>query len=210
MNIILELIVDAAAFFYWLLMILINKTLRVEIINEDSWEKENNVIFALWHQDTFVPFFYYGYKDVVMFVMESFKGQLLGWCGRRLGYKIISLPNDQLAYGSAKGILKFKRALNKGHDGMLAVDGPLGPYHKVKPGIFYLARACSAPIVPCGIVPQKYWTLKNRWDKYIIPYPFSRVKIVFGDPYLPEENDEVESKKLADKLYGLLSGPKNN
>ncbi|MFA5927876.1 MAG: DUF374 domain-containing protein [Candidatus Margulisiibacteriota bacterium] len=203
MNIFQEILVDIIAFCYWLVIVFINKTLKLEIINEENWEKEERIIFALWHQATFVPFFHYRYRDIVMFVMESMRGQVLGWCARRLGYKTIVLPSDPMAYGSAKGMAKFVREIKKGFDGIIAVDGPLGPGRQVKPGLFFLARSTDTSIVPCVVKMEKYWELKSRWDRYLIPYPFSKVKIVFGEAYKPGEDDEKEVERLAEVLGRL-------
>jgi len=204
MNILQEIIVNIIASLYWLVIVSINKTLKVEIINDASWEKEDRVIFALWHQMTFVPLFHYRYRNIVMFVMESLRGQILGWCSRRLGYQTIVLPEDTMSYASAKGTIRFIRELKKGHDSIIAVDGPLGPNHKVKPGIFSISKTAGAPIVPCTIVTDRAWTIKSRWDNYIIPMPFSRVQIVFGEPYIPQLDDEQEAEQLAQKLHRLV------
>ena len=204
MNIFQEIIVNIIASLYWVVIVSINKTLRVEIINDVSWEKEERVIFALWHQMTFVPLFHYRYRDNVMFVMESLRGQILGWCSRRLGYQTINLPEDTMSYASAKGTIRFVRELKKGHDGIIAVDGPLGPNHKVKPGIFSISKSAGAPIVPCSIVMSRSWTLSYRWDNYLIPWPFSKAQIIFGEPYLPQGDDEAEAAHLAQKLHRLV------
>ena len=203
MNILQEIIVNIIASLYWLVIVSINKTLKVEIINDASWEKEDRVIFALWHQMTFIPLFHYRYRDIVMFVMESLRGQILGWCSRRLGYQTIVLPEDTMSYASAKGTIRFIRELKKGHDGIIAVDGPLGPYRQVKHGIFSISKTSGAPIVPCSVVMSKAWTLHSRWDNYLIPRAFSKVQIIFGEPYLPQSDDEYEAAKLAQKLHRL-------
>ncbi|MFH1428767.1 MAG: DUF374 domain-containing protein [Candidatus Margulisiibacteriota bacterium] len=200
MKIFQEIIIDIVACLYWIFIILINKTIKVELINEECWEKEERVVFALWHQDTFVPFFQYRYEEIVMFVMESMRGQILGWCARRLGYKTIVLPNDPMAYANAKGVARFVRLIKQGHDGMIAVDGPLGPRHIVKPGIFFISRAADCPIVPCRVVMDKYFTLKTRWDQYIIPWPFCRVRIIFDELYYPVKDDKQNTDLLTLKL----------
>jgi lysophospholipid acyltransferase (LPLAT)-like uncharacterized protein len=188
------------AFFYWIFILFLNRTLRVRIEGDQAWKSHPGVIFALWHQQTFVPFFIYRHRGIVMFVMESQRGQVLGWCARRLGFQTITMPNDTSSYANAKGVARFLRELKKGANGMIAVDGPLGPGNVVKPGIFYLSRSSGTPIVPCRVEMSACLTLRSRWDHYQLPLPFSRVTVRFSAPYFPEGEDATEVQRLTELL----------
>jgi len=88
------------------------------------------------------------------------------------------------------------------------VDGPLGPYRKVKHGVVVLAKRTGRPIVPVGVSSAWRITLKKRWDRYTIPLPFTRSVITFGNPiYVPEDADinSIESfrKKVEQSLLRL-------
>lgn len=65
---------------------------------------------------------------------------------------------------------------------VLTADGPKGPLHEFKPGALLLARMAKAPIVPIAYAarPAKHW---STWDRFIVPWPFSRVAIVVGEPW---------------------------
>ena len=78
------------------------------------------------------------------------------------------------------------------------VDGPKGPSGVVKPGLLSIAQFAGIPIVPIIISAQKKWVFKS-WDRFMIPKPFSRVIIRFGEgiyiaPRLSE--DEFEERRL--------------
>jgi lysophospholipid acyltransferase (LPLAT)-like uncharacterized protein len=60
------------------------------------------------------------------------------------------------------------------------VDGPRGPAGKLKHGAIHLAQATGAAIVPTYISAEKAWYF-NSWDKFLLPKPFSRVTLRFGD-----------------------------
>ena len=62
---------------------------------------------------------------------------------------------------------------------IFTVDGPRGPRHKVKPGAVFLALLAGSPVVPVRVVMERRWILWRAWDKFQVPWPFSRCTIVF-------------------------------
>ncbi len=66
-------------------------------------------------------------------------------------------------------------------------DGPWGPYRVVKPGILLVARQSGLPILPVAVAAHPALRLARRWDRQLLPLPFSRLRLVVGDPIrLPE------------------------
>ncbi|MFI5165575.1 MAG: lysophospholipid acyltransferase family protein [Thermoanaerobaculales bacterium] len=66
----------------------------------------------------------------------------------------------------------------------LTVDGPRGPWRKVKPGAIVLARRLDLPIVPVTFSCRRPAVLRS-WDHMVLPKPFTKVVVVWGDPWLP-------------------------
>lgn len=60
------------------------------------------------------------------------------------------------------------------------VDGPKGPSGIVKAGVILLAHASNAVIVPLSVSAEKAWYFKS-WDKFLLPKPFSKVILRFGE-----------------------------
>ena len=60
-------------------------------------------------------------------------------------------------------------------------DGPLGPGFEVKTGTVLVARMGNAPVIPIVCAASRAWTL-DRWDRFMIPKPFSKVAIAVGKP----------------------------
>lgn len=195
---IVKITANFLAFFYLCFIIIVNKTLKVEIINADY--AKGQVVFALWHQLTFVPFFVYRKKEIAMLVMDSFRGMILGFCARRLGFLTIALPENNLSQKNARNLVNFLKLLKRGKSGMIAVDGPSGPKYEIKQGIFSLAKSSNLPIVACNVELDKFYLIKKRWDHYLIPKPFSKVKIIFEKPYYPTLDNNLETKKLLNLL----------
>lgn len=59
------------------------------------------------------------------------------------------------------------------------MDGPLGPRHKPKELLPYLAKKANSDIYFVSFTNSPSINLKKRWDNYSIPLPFSRIEVVF-------------------------------
>lgn len=77
-------------------------------------------------------------------------------------------------------------------------DGPRGPSGVVQGGVMLMAHKSGAGLVPVGISAKKAFYAKS-WDKYMLPYPFSKARMIFGEPMFVPENatdEEVEAIRL--------------
>jgi lysophospholipid acyltransferase (LPLAT)-like uncharacterized protein len=79
------------------------------------------------------------------------------------------------------------------------VDGPRGPAGSVKAGVIRIAHATSAAIVPFYVTAENAWYF-NSWDRFMLPKPFSRVCLRFGqmvhlDP--PVDEAGFEGQRIA-------------
>lgn len=63
----------------------------------------------------------------------------------------------------------------------IALDGPLGPYHEPKKLACFLAEQSGKHF--CGVHVRYSCRLRlfSRWDRYVIPLPFTRVKVEVCD-----------------------------
>ncbi len=93
-------------------------------------------------------------------------------------------------------------------------DGPKGPVREFKVGTVLLAQLTQVPLVPLAYAADRAWRLKS-WDRFVVPKPFSRIKIVVGQPIyvdkrLSKEAQEAVRQKvetaLNDALYAASSG----
>ncbi|MDQ6656122.1 MAG: hypothetical protein M3Y80_09950, partial [Verrucomicrobiota bacterium] len=85
-----------------------------------------------------------------------------------------------------------------GSDAVITPDGPRGPAYQLGPGLVFLAQKSGAAVVPINIEYSGCWRLKS-WDRFILPHPFSHVRVVLGSPHPvpPTESDEAfESERL--------------
>ncbi len=65
--------------------------------------------------------------------------------------------------------------------GVVIPDGPQGPRHKVKRGVILLAQKTGVPIIPIAY-SSKRRKVFGSWDRFLLPYPWSKGIIVYGRP----------------------------
>ena len=59
-------------------------------------------------------------------------------------------------------------------------DGPRGPRFVFKPGAILLSQMSQRPIVPMAYAASRATLF--HWDKFVLPWPFSRIVIAIGEP----------------------------
>ena len=72
------------------------------------------------------------------------------------------------------------------------VDGPRGPAGTVKAGAISIAKTANAAIVPFYTTADRAWFF-NSWDRFMLPKPFAKVTIRFGDMMYVHDNGDDRS-----------------
>ena len=103
---------------------------------------------------------------------------------------------------SARTLARMVRRMREGQDAYVTPDGPDGPAYQVKPGIAYLAQKTGAALLPAGAYTRTGHRL-NRWDRYVVPRPFSRIAVVIGKPLRvpPDAELEMATEQLTTALH---------
>ncbi len=73
------------------------------------------------------------------------------------------------------------RELQAGKEVAITPDGPKGPPRKFAAGALVAAQRSDSFIVPIGVTADRAWHLRS-WDRFMIPKPFARVTIAYGNP----------------------------
>jgi lysophospholipid acyltransferase (LPLAT)-like uncharacterized protein len=118
--------------------------------------------------------------------------------------------------GGSEALRRMVRQVRLGRNVALTVDGPRGPAHVVQAGVVRLARITNAWILPISF--SSSWPLFLRsWDRYLLPKPFSRNVVAYGEPFAVSEemSDEAALEKIrasldevtaaADKVAGVIA-----
>jgi lysophospholipid acyltransferase (LPLAT)-like uncharacterized protein len=138
------------------------------------------VIYTLWHNRIFtIPPIWWrtggNFRQSVVLTSASHDGSMLAHAMKVFGLGAIRGSSSRRGVAALVGM---KRALREGLDVCITPDGPRGPRYQFQPGVIKLAESAGVPIVPIHATYSAAWRLKT-WDRFVIPKPFSRVKVVF-------------------------------
>lgn len=107
------------------------------------------------------------------------------------------------AYGEAVDLLKAAP------DMVIALtpDGPRGPRMRCKAGVAVMALRAGVAVVPWTYSVRAGWELPG-WDRFLVPRPFTRGVIAYGDPIRPPEGRspgriEAHRRAIEDALTDL-------
>ncbi|MGD9106687.1 MAG: lysophospholipid acyltransferase family protein [Desulfobacterales bacterium] len=165
-----------------LIVKIISSTYKTKVIKP---EVELNVlkrgqvpIYASWHQRFFPALtFIAKRKPISVMISQSKDGELISRIVNQLGWHPVRGSSSR---GGKKALKEVYRLAKKGCKIAHIVDGPRGPRGVVKPGLLIISKVSGMPIIPTIISAEKKWVF-NSWDRFIVPKPFSRVIIRFGD-----------------------------
>ena len=175
------------------------QTLRLQTQGEtkalQALEKYGGGSLICWHGRTLIPTYYFRGRGFGTLISLSRDGGLMAEYQRTLGMFVIRGSSSRRGMTAVREALTFFKS---GGVMLLTPDGPRGPTEIVQPGVLFLTRKSGKPIIPGGISASPCWRLKS-WDRFLIPKPFSRAAIVFGDPFfvLPDESLETAAERLA-------------
>jgi lysophospholipid acyltransferase (LPLAT)-like uncharacterized protein len=126
-------------------------------------------------------------------ISPSVDGEIGAMIVRKLGGEVI---RGSSTHTGARALRDYYQAL--AHDGLspaITPDGPRGPPWKFKPGAVLLAQMSGRPIIPLSYAASRAW--KIQWDRFIIPWPLSRIVIAVGEPvYVPKGLDAAGLERL--------------
>lgn len=88
-------------------------------------------------------------------------------------------------YSGLRAVRGAHQAIERdGISPLVTPDGPRGPRFKFKPGALFTGQISRKPVVPMAFAARPARVLKT-WDKFVIPWPFSRIYIALGEPCIP-------------------------
>jgi lysophospholipid acyltransferase (LPLAT)-like uncharacterized protein len=168
-----------------------------------------NFIGCLWHNRLLVlPHILKRFtpnRHGAALISASHDGDLLADAISRFGFDVVRGSTSRMG---ASALLQLSQILSGGGDVVITPDGPLGPPYQLGPGLIFLAQKTGVAVLPINLEYSSCWRLKN-WDRFIIPRPFSRVRVTFAEPHpiptttTPEEF-EAERIRLQDRMMSLV------
>jgi hypothetical protein len=183
-------------FAYWTVKILA-RTMRFEEIHPEIprrfWDKGIPFIVAFWHARLLMMPLAYKGKGLSFLVSPHRDGQVVGKALERFGFHAI------LGSTTRKGFSGFKKMV-KAHGSDIAIvpDGPRGPRCRAQIGVVELARLTGRSVIPLTFSASKR-IIFNTWDRFLLPYPFSKGVFIFGEPIEMDQHGDrahLEEKRI--------------
>jgi lysophospholipid acyltransferase (LPLAT)-like uncharacterized protein len=188
------------------------RTLRYEIDDRSAvlgTPVTENYIGALWHNRllliSFVLKKFAPHRPGAGLISASRDGDLVADLTQRFGFDVVRGSTSRLG---ASAILELTNVLSSGRDVLITPDGPRGPAYQLGPGIIFLAQKSGAPIQPVNMEYSSCWRVGN-WDRFILPRPFSKVRVIFGPLHrvartTTKEQFEAERLHLQNAMMSLV------
>ena len=183
------------------------RSTRVEIRNRESyqrwWGERKPVIFLLWH-GRLLPCSY-AHRDEELGTLISqhrdgdyIAGVVEGWWG----YHAIRGSSTR---GGTGALREMVRTLKAGTALAVTPDGPRGPRQKMKSGPLLAAQLTGVPLIPVSASADRAWFV-GGWDRFLIPKPFSRVRVIFGEPtFVPRDATPDDIDRIGEQMEHELN-----
>lgn len=191
------------------------KTLRIEEVNKSPLDgllrNKQNMVFAFWHGTMIVPWYLLKKYNPSTIISQSKDGDIL--------VKILNKWKYDVKRGSSskdgKQVLDdLIRDAKNNKQIAITPDGPRGPEKVMKAGAVITAKKSQIPLILIGVGIRSKIKM-NSWDKFEIPFLFSKICVVYSEPINIDINlsfDDTDSiiNEVGDKLSILQKKAEQN
>lgn len=133
-------------------------------------------IYVIWHEYLALPPCNRRGCEIAMLLSQHRDAHWLSEMISQFGFKTVRGSSTK---GGVKAILKITREY-RNMSLVITPDGPRGPRRQLTNGCVYLASLLGIPIVPIGCGFDRPWRNPKSWDRFAIPRPSSRARVVLG------------------------------
>ncbi len=173
---------------------LVTWTTRWEVVGQDNLDavlaRGCGFIPSIWHgrlfmSATFAP---PGRRTVAM-ISNNRDGDLISAIVWRFGvFSVRGSTYDHAKDRDKGGREAFSGAFEElsERNAVVAItpDGPRGPLMRAQAGIAALSAVTGCPVMPVTFSARR-GKLMRSWDRFLVPWPFGRGVIVYGEPLDP-------------------------
>jgi len=158
-------------------------------------EYNEHVIYYFWHEYIVSILPRWGHTPLTVLCSQHRDGEWVNQIATSLG---LNIARGSSTRGGSSAIRQMKKN-SKFSSLAVTPDGPRGPRREMAMGPVYLSSLLGLPLVPMGIGISNPYRLKT-WDKFAIPRPSSRIRVIFGPKvFIPRklERDKLESHRAS-------------
>lgn len=141
-------------------------------------------------------------------ISRSREGGVAAHASRTVGAEVIrgSAAKRGRRKGGVEAIREMARHIEAGGAIGMTPDGPRGPRMRAKLAPVQLAKLAQAPLLTLAWSTRARIVLKS-WDRFVLPLPFGRGALIWGDPIPPPapDADDAEMERVRAALEAELN-----
>jgi lysophospholipid acyltransferase (LPLAT)-like uncharacterized protein len=181
-------------------------TTRMEPVNTEAYERFHRqgqpVVFALWHGRLLPPTYRHRNRQIVTLASRSGDGEYITRVLHHWGFEVVRGSSSR---GGDAALRELIRKVRSGRSVAITADGPRGPREQMKHGVLQIAQVTGAPLVVVGSAASRAWRL-NSWDSFMIPKPFSKLRVVYGDAvFIPRDLKAEGLPAMVNRLEQIMA-----
>jgi hypothetical protein len=143
-------------------------------------------LIAFWHGYMLPCWYLFRTKKPIGVVSQSKDGSLLSDYLEFIGFQLIRGSSSK----DGKRVLQEIILSSQNNLVLLTPDGPRGPIKELKAGVCVASARAGSKIYYLNVKMSSYFVLNKTWDKFQIPYPFSKIDIEIIEYGSVENNNE--------------------
>ena len=182
------------------LLRLLSWTWRFREVRGEPWRllhaERKPFIVAVWHGELLPICWLLRGTGMSTMISEHSDGEIIARITERWGYRLVRGSTSQ---GAGRALLGMIRDLEAGREFVITPDGPRGPAGEAQAGALLASQRAGAPIIPLRAECESAWYL-NGWDRFMIPKPFARVVMRYGEPWVATGTDEAARRELSARI----------
>jgi lysophospholipid acyltransferase (LPLAT)-like uncharacterized protein len=173
------------------------RTARWEVLGSENFLSKDGkaCVYVLWHGRLLPCSFYHRNRGLATLISKHRDGDYIADVVERWwGFEAIRGSSSR---GGSSALRQIVRTLRRGTSVAITPDGPRGPRQKMKTGPVIAAQLAGVPLVPVSAGTATAWWV-GGWDRFMIPKPFSRIRLIFGDPIeIGRDADAAEIERVS-------------
>lgn len=163
---------------------------RFEVVNgaipARFWDEGRPFILAFWHgRIAMMPYSWRRGRPMNMLISRHRDGELIANTIAHFDLKSVrgsaAKPGKEKDKGGQAALMAMVRLIKAGEYVGITPDGPRGPRMRASEGAAALARLTGVPVIPAAFATSRARVL-GSWDRFLLPFPFSRGVFVWGAP----------------------------
>lgn len=165
-------------------------------------ECQGQKIYIFWHEYILFPLYLRGHCNLAMLLSRHRDAELLSYAAHHFGFEFVRGSTNR------GGVAALRQLLDRSQRMHLTItpDGPRGPRRQLAPGCVYLASKLGLPLVAMGYAYDRPWRVRNAWDQFAIPRPFSRARAIpSGEIFVPPNLDRDGLEHFRQKIENVLN-----